>query len=55
MADARIERLAAVLVGYSVDVQPGEVVTIEGPLAAKPLSSSSTARCCGPADTRCRA
>ena len=37
MADPRVERLAAVLVGYSVDVQPGEVVTIEAPLAAKPL------------------
>ncbi len=37
MADARIERLADVLVGYSVDVQPGELVTIEAPLAAKPL------------------
>jgi aminopeptidase len=37
MADPRVERLAAVLVAYSVDVQPGEVVTIEAPLAAKPL------------------
>ena len=37
MADPRVERLAAVLVGYSADVQPGEVVTIEAPLAAKPL------------------
>ncbi len=37
MADTRIERLAAVLVGYSTDVQPGELVTIEGPLLAKPL------------------
>ena len=32
MADPCVERLASVLVGYSADVQPGELVTIEGPL-----------------------
>ena len=37
MADPRIERLAEVLVGYSGSVQPGELVTVEGPLAAEPL------------------
>ena len=37
MADARVERLASVLVGYSADVQPGELVSIEGSLAATPL------------------
>src|SRR5687767_7782740 len=37
MADARVERLASVLVGYSANVQPGELVTVEGPLVAAPL------------------
>ena len=37
MADSCIERLASVLVGYSANVQPGELVTIEGPLVATPL------------------
>jgi len=37
MADSCVERLASVLVGYSANVQPGELVTIEGPLVATPL------------------
>ena len=37
MADSSVERLASVLVGYSASVQPGELVTIEGPLVATPL------------------
>jgi aminopeptidase len=37
MADARVERLAEVLVGYSASVQPGELVTVEGTVAAMPL------------------
>ena len=37
MADSCVERLASVLVGYSANVQPGELVTVEGPLVAMPL------------------
>jgi len=37
MPDARVERLADVLVGYSADVRPGELVSIEGSLLATPL------------------
>ncbi len=37
MSDPRIAKLAAVLVRYSVDVQPGEVVSIGGDAAAAPL------------------
>ena len=37
MADARVERLAEVLVGYSADVRRDELVSIEGPLLATPL------------------
>jgi aminopeptidase len=35
--DPRMERWASVLVGYSIDVQPGEVVAITGGIAAEPL------------------
>ena len=54
MPDARVERLAEVLVGYSANVQPGELVTVEGTLAAVPLIGRSTGRCSGTAATRCR-
>jgi aminopeptidase len=37
MTDARVERLAAVLVDYSTDVQPGETVAIRGTPVAAPL------------------
>jgi aminopeptidase len=37
VADSCVEKLASVLVGYSVAVQPGELVSIEGSLAATPL------------------
>lgn len=37
MADPVLERLAEVLVGYSADVRPGELVSIEGTVAARPL------------------
>ena len=37
MADSRVERLADVLVGYSAEVQAGELVSIEGPVLATPL------------------
>jgi len=35
--DPRLERLAAVLVGYSVGVRPGDLAVIEAPLLAEPL------------------
>ena len=37
MRESSVQRLASVLVGYSANVQPGELVTIEGPLVATPL------------------
>jgi aminopeptidase len=37
MPDLRIETWAAVLAGYSTDVQPGETVAITGGVAAEPL------------------
>jgi aminopeptidase len=37
MADPRVERLAEVLVRYSVDVQPGQLVVIEGASVAADL------------------
>jgi aminopeptidase len=37
MADPRIEKWAKALVGYSVDVRPGQVVAISGQLAAEAL------------------
>jgi aminopeptidase len=37
MPDARVERLAGVLVGYSTRVQPGELVLIDGSVPAAPL------------------
>lgn len=37
MTDPRIEKWAAVLTGYCVDVQPGETVAISGGVAAEPL------------------
>jgi aminopeptidase len=37
MHDPRLERLASVLVGYSVGVRPGDVVSLVGPPLAEPL------------------
>lgn len=37
MRDPRVEKLADVLVNYSVEVQPGEKVLIQGETAAEPL------------------
>jgi aminopeptidase len=37
MRDPRLSRLAEVLVGYSVGVQPGQLVRISGPSLAEPL------------------
>jgi aminopeptidase len=37
LVDPRIERMARVLVGYSLGVEPGWLVTIEGTTAATPL------------------
>jgi aminopeptidase len=37
MVDPRVERLADVLVSYSIGVNPGELVTIEGTTLAAPL------------------
>jgi aminopeptidase len=42
--DARVDRLARVLVDYSTDVQPGQLVLIESPAAAAPLVRSIYAR-----------
>ena len=39
MIDARIERLAKILVNYSVNVQPGDKVLLTGSIAALPLVS----------------
>ena len=37
MSDPRVERLAAVLVDYSVGAREGQQITIESPTAAAPL------------------
>ena len=37
MPDPRMEKWAKVMVGYSIDVQPGETVAIQGGVAAEPL------------------
>lgn len=37
MADARVARLAEVIVGHSLAVSPGQLVVIEGPTLAAPL------------------
>ncbi len=37
MSDLRIEKLADVLVNYSVEVQPGDKVAVQGPSLAEPL------------------
>ncbi len=37
MADPRVEKLAQVIVGYSVAVRPGDRVVIEGDSLAEPL------------------
>jgi aminopeptidase len=42
--DARIDRLARVLVEYSTEVKPGQLVLIEGPAAAAPLVRAVYAR-----------
>jgi aminopeptidase len=38
--DPRAERLAKILVGYSTEVKPGEIVSIDGESAAAPLLSA---------------
>ncbi len=40
MIDSRIEKLADVLVGYSANVKPGQLVRISSPLAGLPLVSA---------------
>lgn len=37
MEDPRLTKLADVLVNYSVAVRPGDLVRVNGPLAARPL------------------
>jgi aminopeptidase len=37
MADPRVERMGAVLAGYSLDLRPGDLVTVEGSELAAPL------------------
>src|SRR5690349_5634051 len=37
MRDPRTENLAKILVGYSTEVQPGEIVSVEGDVGAAPL------------------
>ncbi len=37
MSDSRVKNLAKILVGYSTEVKPGEVVAIDGETAAAPL------------------
>lgn len=44
MADIRIEKLAELLVDYSVAVKPGDKVSIEGDTAAEPLLKAIYAR-----------
>ena len=39
MRDPRIENLAKILVGYSVEVGKGDTCLIEGPAAAEPLTT----------------
>ncbi len=47
MTDSRLGRLADVLVSYSLDVQPGEIVTIESTTLAAPLVRELYARVLG--------
>ena len=37
MTDPRVQRLAKVVVGYSLDLQPGKLVLIQSPSLAEPL------------------
>jgi aminopeptidase len=37
MRDPRVENLAKILVGYSTEVQPGDIVSIDGDIGAEPL------------------
>ena len=37
MTDQRVERLAKLLVGYSLNLQEGQVVNISAPVIAEPL------------------
>jgi aminopeptidase len=45
MKDARIEKVADILVGYSLPVGKGELVTIRGPYVAEPLILALYRRC----------
>ncbi len=44
MPDLRLEAWAKALVGFSVDVQPGQTVAIAGGIAAEPLLRPRTSR-----------
>jgi len=37
VTDPRVQRLAKVVVGYSLDLQPGKLVLIQSPSLAEPL------------------
>jgi leucyl aminopeptidase (aminopeptidase T) len=52
MRDPRLEKLADVLVNYSVGVKKDNVVRINAPPIAMPLVARCTARCWRPAGTR---
>ena len=45
MKDPRIDQLADLLVDYSVKVQPGEKVLIQGEMGAEPLLSAAFNKC----------
>jgi len=45
MADQRVEKLADILVGYSVDVKEGDLVSIRAPFVAEPLILALYKRC----------
>lgn len=45
MRDERVERMADILVDYSVGVKPNELVAIRGPYAAEPLMLALYRRC----------
>jgi aminopeptidase len=40
MSDPRVERLAELIVGYSLDLRPGQIVRIEGSTVAEPLAAA---------------
>jgi aminopeptidase len=45
VSDTRVEKLADILVGYSLPVEPGELVSIRGPYVAEPLILALYRRC----------